>query len=106
MTTRTWVPVARASDLADDTARLVTVGSTPICLARSEGELFAVHDTCTHADVSLSEGDVEDCTVECWLHGSRFDLRTGEALCPPATVAVATFPVKTEGDEVFVAVPD
>ncbi|HEY5336307.1 MAG TPA: non-heme iron oxygenase ferredoxin subunit [Mycobacteriales bacterium] len=106
MTTSTWVRVARGDAIADDTALRVDVGTTPICLARSNGELFAVHDTCTHADVSLSEGEVEDCTVECWLHGSRFDLRTGAPTGLPATVAVATFPVKTEGDDVFVAVPE
>ena len=68
--------VARLSELPEEGAVRVQVGSTPVCLARSGGELFAVNDVCSHADVSLSEGDVEDGTVECWLHGSRFDLRT------------------------------
>ena len=98
-----WVKVAAAQDIPDETALLVKVGETPVCLARSNGTLFAVNDMCTHADVSLSEGEVEDGTVECWLHGSRFDLATGAPTGLPATVAVATYPTKTEGDDVFVA---
>jgi len=96
--------VASLSDLADDTAVRVKVGGTPVCLARSGGEVFAVHDVCSHADVALSEGDVEDGTVECWLHGSRFDLRTGAPTGLPATKPVATYPVTIEGDDVLVDV--
>jgi nitrite reductase/ring-hydroxylating ferredoxin subunit len=96
--------VASLSDLAEDTAVKVVVGGTPVCLARSGGEVFAVNDVCSHADVSLSEGDVEDGTVECWLHGSRFDLRTGRPTGLPATKPVATYPVTIEGDDVLVDV--
>ena len=64
------------SELAEDSAIRVELGGTPVCVARSGGEVFAVLDVCSHADVALSEGDVEDCSVECWLHGSRFDLHT------------------------------
>ena len=75
-----------------------------MCVARSEGQFFAVFDECSHAEVPLSEGDVEDCTVECWLHGSRFDLRTGEPTGLPATEPVAVYAVKVDNDEVFVDV--
>ncbi|MDP9434780.1 MAG: non-heme iron oxygenase ferredoxin subunit [Actinomycetota bacterium] len=81
----------------------VLVEGTPVCLARSGGEVFAVHDVCSHADVPLSEGDVEDGTVECWLHGSRFDLRTGKPTGLPATRPVPVYTVKTEGDDVLVS---
>ena len=57
---------------------------------------YAVHDKCSHADVSLSEGEVDGCTLECWLHGSRFDLRTGEPTGLPATEPVAVYPVKID----------
>jgi 3-phenylpropionate/trans-cinnamate dioxygenase ferredoxin component len=100
------VKVAKLSELPEEGAVRVAVGSTPVCLARSGGEVFAVHDLCTHADVSLSEGDVEDGAVECWLHGSRFDLRTGRPTGLPATRPVATYPVTIEGDDVHVAVED
>ena len=69
------------------------VDGQDVALARHGEEVFAVEDMCSHANVALSEGDVEDCTVECWLHGSRFDLRTGKPTGLPATEPVATFPV-------------
>ena len=95
------------SDLPEEGAiRVLLEDGTPVCLARSQGEVFAVNDICSHADVSLSEGDVEDGTVECWLHGSRFDLRTGAPTGLPATKPVATYPVTIEGDDVYVAVED
>jgi 3-phenylpropionate/trans-cinnamate dioxygenase ferredoxin component len=98
------VRVASLTDLDDESAVRVDVGGTPICLARSQGEVFAVSDICSHADVSLSEGDVDDGTVECWLHGSSFDLRTGKPTGLPATKPVATYPVTLEGDDVLVEV--
>jgi 3-phenylpropionate/trans-cinnamate dioxygenase ferredoxin component len=97
-----WVRVAAAGDIPDERTLRVEIGGTPVCLARSDGELFAVNDTCTHADVSLSEGEVEDGKVECWLHGSQFDLRTGEPTCLPAITPVATYAVMTTDGEVFV----
>jgi 3-phenylpropionate/trans-cinnamate dioxygenase ferredoxin subunit len=86
----------------DEGAIRVELDGTPICIARSEGELFAISDICSHADVSLSEGDVEGGKVECWLHGSLFDLRTGQPTGLPATRPVATYPVTVEGDDVLV----
>ncbi|MBD2760293.1 non-heme iron oxygenase ferredoxin subunit [Yimella sp. cx-573] len=72
----------------------------------SKGEVHAIDDTCTHANVSLSEGEVDDCSIECWLHGSRFDLRTGEPTSLPATVPVAVHTVKIDGTDVLVAVTE
>ena len=77
-----------------------------MCLARSKGEVFALFDECSHAEVPLSEGEVEDGTVECWLHGSRFDLRTGKPTGLPATEPVPVYPVRVDGDDVFVAVKE
>ncbi len=71
------------------------VGGIPMAIVRvSDTHVHAIHDTCTHANVSLSEGDLDGCTLECWLHGSRFDLRTGDPSGPPATVPVAVYPVR------------
>jgi len=95
------------SELPEEGAiRVLLRDGTPVCLARSLGEVFAVSDICSHADVSLSEGDVEDGTVECWLHGSRFDLRTGAPTGLPATKPVATYPVVVQGDDVFITAGD
>ncbi len=82
----------------------VTIGDQDVAVARHGDEVFAVEDICSHAAVALSEGEVEDCTVECWLHGSRFDLRTGKPTGLPATEPVATFPVEVRGTDVYVDV--
>ncbi len=77
----------------------VEVGGVPVAVVRDEaGDLHAVSDVCSHADVSLSEGEVDGCTIECWLHGSRFDLRTGKPTGLPATKPVPVYPVKIEGE--------
>jgi 3-phenylpropionate/trans-cinnamate dioxygenase ferredoxin subunit len=98
--------VAALSELGEDTACRVEVDGVAVCLARSDGEVFALADACSHAEVALSEGEVEKATVECWLHGSRFDLRTGDPIGLPATRPVPTYPVRIEGDDVLVAVKE
>ena len=85
-----------------DEALGVTIGRYDIAIARHDDEVFAVENICSHAAVALSEGEVEDCTVECWLHGSRFDLRTGKPTGLPATEPVATFPVEVRGSDIYV----
>jgi 3-phenylpropionate/trans-cinnamate dioxygenase ferredoxin subunit len=91
------------SDLPAEGVIGVEVDGEPVAVARVAGEVFAVHDVCSHAEVPLSEGEVYDHTVECWLHGSCFDLRTGQPTGPPATKPVPVYPVKIEGDDVYVA---
>ncbi len=90
------------SELAEDSAVRVELAGRPVCIARSGGEVFAISDVCSHADVALSEGEVADGHIECWLHGSMFDLRTGKPTGLPATRPVPTFPVTVEGDDVLV----
>ena len=90
------------SEVAEDEALGVTVGAYEVAVARHGEEVFAVENICSHAAVALSEGEVEDCTVECWLHGSRFDLRTGKPTGLPATEPVAVFPVEVRDDEIYV----
>ena len=90
------------ADVPTDEALAVTLGGYEVAVARNGDEVFAIQDQCSHAAVALSEGEVADCTVECWLHGSRFDLRTGKPIGPPATEPVATFAVEIRNDDVFV----
>ena len=90
------------ADLPDEGAIRVELGGQPVCVARSGGEVFALRDVCSHAEVALSEGDVEDGAIECWLHGSLFDLRTGKPSGLPATKPVPTYAVTVEGDDVLV----
>ena len=92
------------ADVPMDEALAVTVGEYDVAVARDGDEFFALQDQCSHASVSLSEGEVADGTVECWLHGSCFELRTGKPTHFPATEPVATFPVEVRGDEVYVDV--
>jgi len=82
------------AEIPSDEALGVTLGRYEVAVARHEDEVFAVENLCSHAAVALSEGEVSDCTVECWLHGSRFDLRTGKPTGLPATEPIATFPVE------------
>ena len=90
------------SELPEEGAIRVELAGQPICIARSQGSVYALSDVCSHADVARSEGDVEDGAVECWLHGSLFDLRTGQPSGLPATRPVPTYPVTVEGDDVLV----
>lgn len=79
----------------------------PIAVFHTEdGEIFAIDDTCTHQDASLADGWLEGCEVECPLHASRFDLRTGRADAPPAKKPVRTHEVHVEGDMVYVTLSD
>ena len=73
-----------------------------ICVARIGDEVFAISDTCSHSDASLAEGDITDFKIECWLHGAEFDLRTGEALTPPAVAPVKRYSVSVDGDSVTI----
>ena len=73
-----------------------------ICVTRVGSEVFAISDTCSHSEASLSEGDIEGFKIECWLHGAEFDVRTGEALTPPAVAPVKSYPVTIDGDSVTV----
>jgi 3-phenylpropionate/trans-cinnamate dioxygenase ferredoxin subunit len=99
----TWV--CKVDDLETGTAGQAEVDGVVVAMVRDgDGDIHALNDRCTHADVSLSEGEVDGCTLECWLHGSRFDVRTGLPSGPPAIVPVAVYPVKIDGDDVFVNV--
>lgn len=93
-----FVRVASLGELEDDEPKRVELEGVPVALVRTEGEVFAVNDICSHANVSLSEGEVEDCQIECWLHGSSFDLRTGKPSGLPATRPIPVYPVRIEGE--------
>ena len=94
------------SDLVPGKPIKVNLDGQDICVARVGDEVFAVGDLCSHADVSLSEGEVEGHFIECWLHGSRFDLRTGEPESLPATTAVPIFTTSRDGDTVTISLPE
>ena len=99
--------VCAVEELSPSTARRVVLEGEPIAVVRdSAGEVHAIGDTCSHADFSLSEGmvDTDECTIECWKHGSAFSLRTGEPESLPATRPVPVYAVTVEGDDVSVEI--
>jgi 3-phenylpropionate/trans-cinnamate dioxygenase ferredoxin subunit len=103
------VEVARTDDLGEGEAMKVVVEGHEIALVNlGGGEFRAVDDICSHAHYFLSEGEVdaEDRTIECPKHGSVFDLDSGAPRSLPATVPVATYRVKVEGDRVLIDVED
>jgi len=83
----------------------VELNGIPLVIVRSDGEVYALQEFCTHEDVSLVDGDIYDHTVECWLHGSCFDLRTGKPTGPPASKPLATYPVRIDSGDIYVALP-
>jgi len=93
------VEVCKLVDVPAPGALAVVVDAVPVAVVRdSDGGVHALRDICSHADVALSEGEVDGCTLECWLHGSRFDVRTGDPSGPPATRPVPVYLVKVEGE--------
>jgi 3-phenylpropionate/trans-cinnamate dioxygenase ferredoxin subunit len=103
-----FVRLAGLSELDSDQGLRVELGDEEaVALIRTgDGGVHAVIDECSHEDYPLSEGWVEDHTIECALHGSRFDLLTGQPDSPPAVRPVRIFPVRVEGEDVLVDLPD
>lgn len=100
-----WVAVGQADCPGADSAVRVELGGIPVCLVRSGGVIHALFDECSHGRVPLSEGTVGGGFIECWWHGSRFDLDTGIPAGPPAAGAVAVYPVRVTAGGIEVAVP-
>ncbi len=95
------VKVASIGQIPPGKALRVEIGEEPVAIFNVDGELYAIGDTCSHEEASLSEGDVFGTCVECPLHGAEFDLKTGRPRTLPAITPVATYAVKVEGDDVL-----
>lgn len=103
------VDIASTSDIPEGEVRRFVVNRIEMAVANlGDGTYLAVDDVCSHAEASLSEGDVDtdDGTIECPRHGSVFDLRTGSAKSLPATAPVLTFPVSVEGNRILIELED
>jgi 3-phenylpropionate/trans-cinnamate dioxygenase ferredoxin subunit len=101
-------PYVLVSTLADlplpgGVQRVEVEGEPVVIVCTGDAEFYAISDVCSHAEVALSDGDFDGTTVECWLHGSRFDVRTGQPLEPPATRPVPVYGLKFEDDHVYVS---
>jgi nitrite reductase/ring-hydroxylating ferredoxin subunit len=97
-----WYDVAGVDELEDDDVVKVTAGAAACALYRVDGTFYATADRCTHEEASLSDGWVQDGTIECPRHQGVFDIASGKALTPPVTVAVGTYPVRVDGDRVWI----
>ncbi|ANH39820.1 Anthranilate 1,2-dioxygenase ferredoxin subunit [Nocardioides dokdonensis FR1436] len=98
------VRACRLDEVPADEGLAVLVDETAVVVTRDGDEVFALQDLCSHAAVALSEGEVAGGVIECWLHGSCFDLRSGKPTGPPAIAPVSTFPVEVRDGEVWVDV--
>ena len=96
--------VGHLADFPPNAAHHVIVDGEDLVLVRDGSSVYALEDRCSHADVALSDGDVDGCRIECFLHGATFDVRTGEPTGLPATKPVKTFPVRIEDPDGAAAV--
>ncbi|MGI9093537.1 MAG: non-heme iron oxygenase ferredoxin subunit [Mycobacteriales bacterium] len=95
----------RACSVADvpaDSAVHVDLAGSPVAIVHAAGDFYAIHDVCSHEHVALSEGEVDGTTIECWLHGSCFDLATGMPTALPALRPVPVYPVRIDDGDVYV----
>ncbi len=98
------VKVAVVSEVPDGGRKSIIVDELPALLLHLGGEWYCIEDVCTHDGQPLTDGPIADCAIACPRHGARFDLKTGKALCMPATEPVRTYPVTIRGTDVFVEV--
>ena len=100
--------VCSFSEVPEDGSLRVELTDVDVAIVNFDGQVFAIEDVCSHAEVALSDGEVEEFdgapTIECALHGSCFDLRTGQPTNLPATEPVPVYPVRVEGDDVLIDV--
>lgn len=100
------LPVCKDSDLKPGGMTVVSCGTLRVAVFRlSSGELSALEDKCSHAEVRLSGGKFEGAQIECSAHGARFDVRTGKALCMPAVAPVKQYETKIVGGNIVVVLP-
>ncbi len=100
-----WIHACARSELLPGETRVVWAGDLPVLLLNHDGEFYALEDRCSHEDFELSSGefDADEATIECALHGAKFDVRDGRALCAPAYAPVRRFAVRIDDGQVFVS---
>lgn len=96
-----WVRVADLEDIDPGSARRVDLGEHRVAVFRVDGDVYAIGDRCSHAEASLSEGELDDTEVECPLHGAMFDITSGDALSLPATRPVPSYRAEVRDGAIF-----
>lgn len=99
-----WIDVTATADIPEDDVIGIDIAGKNIALFRVEGEVFATDNLCTHGNAKLCDGFLEGHEIECPLHQGKFDIRNGKAMCAPLTDDVKTYPIKIEGNRVFIAI--
>lgn len=97
-----WIKIATTDAIAEDDMIAVEIEGRHIALYHVGGTFHATANICTHAYALLTDGFLDECTVECPIHAGRFDIRTGRALDPPVTIDLKTYRLKLEGDDILV----
>lgn len=101
------VRICRVDEIKAGKAIRVKIGDDAIAIAKTKsGDVYAIDDKCSHGEISLSEGFIEKDTIECWAHGAKFSLASGEALTLPAYEPVKTYEVLIENDEIFLEIDE
>jgi 3-phenylpropionate/trans-cinnamate dioxygenase ferredoxin component len=108
MSVATWVKVGRIEDIPPGHAARVEIDEVPVAIFNCNGQFYALDDTCSHAEASLSDGDLDisRCVIECPLHGSAFDLATGDPLSLPAVVPVRSHAVDVSDGVIRIALSE
>lgn len=97
-----FVKVAQTDELSPGEMKLIEIGDERILLTNLDGQYHAVSEVCTHAYYALSEGFLEGEEVECALHGSLFNVKSGEVVTPPADEPLTVYPVKIDGTDILI----
>jgi len=100
------IKVAEVSDIPVGGVKKVSLEDVDIAIFNIGGELYAISDTCTHEQASLSEGDLDGDSISCPRHGATYNIKTGEAIGLPAIISVATYRVKIEGNDIILEMPN
>jgi 3-phenylpropionate/trans-cinnamate dioxygenase ferredoxin subunit len=96
--------VAKVNDIEEGRTLRVVVDGVEVLLCKCNGQIYAIEDVCTHDGAPLDQGELQGCEITCARHGAVFDVRTGAVLALPAVVPLPTYPLRIEGDDVFVEV--
>jgi len=99
-----WIDIVSKADVPEDDVVGVEINAKSIALYQVDGEIFATDNICTHGNARLCDGFLEGHEIECPLHQGKFDIRSGKAMCAPLTEDIRTYPVKIEGDRVFIEI--
>lgn len=100
------VKAAKVGDIPDGGVKKVFVKGIDIVIFNLGGAFYAISDTCTHEQASLSEGEIDGDSIICARHGATFNIKTGEVLALPAVVPIATYRVKVEENDIMLEIPD